>query len=73
MTPTRLRECLVLVRWSQRGLAAALDADERLVRRWASGDADIPEAVAEWIEGLAQAHASLPAPGRWRSRETALS
>ena len=63
MTPQRLRECLALLRWSQRGLADALDADERQVRRWAAGAA-IPPAVAAWLDRLAAYHAKHPPPGR---------
>lgn len=68
MTPDRFRECLTLLRWSQRGLAEALECDDRLVRRWASGDADIPPSVAAWLAALADAHAALPAPTGWRTR-----
>ena len=68
VTPTRLRACLTALRWTQRGLAAALDCDDRLVRRWSAGDADIPESVAEWIEALSQAHEALPPPQGWKRR-----
>lgn len=62
MTPTRLRECLALLRWSQRGLAEALRQDERQVRRWASGQYDVPAEVAAWLERLAAHHAQNPPP-----------
>lgn len=68
MTADRLRACLALLRWSQRGLAEALECDDRLVRRWASGDAEIPVSVAAWIETLAQSHAAAPPPKAWRRR-----
>lgn len=68
MTPTRYRECLTSLRWTQRGLAAALECDERLARRWASGDAPIPASVAAWLETLAKCHEALPAPKGWRQR-----
>lgn len=71
MTPDRLRECLALLRWSQRGFAEALSCDDRLVRRWASGDATIPPDVAAWLEALAAAHAAHPAPSGWRRRSAA--
>ena len=61
MTPTRLRECLAALRWTQRGLAAVLDVDERQVRRWAAG-AGVPEAVAAWLERAARWHEKNPPP-----------
>ncbi len=64
MTPTQLRECLALLRWSQRGLAAALTMDERQVRRWATGEALIPEHIAAWLERRATAMAADPPPLR---------
>ena len=68
MTPTRLRDCLALLRWSQRGLAEALGCDDRLVRRWASGDASIAPDVADWLERAATFHAANPAPAEWKRR-----
>jgi transcriptional regulator with XRE-family HTH domain len=64
MTPTRLRECLALLRWSQRGLADALDRAEGTVRQWARGAVDIPPEVSEWLEVLAMVHAANPPPPR---------
>lgn len=68
MTPTRLRDCLALLRWSQRGLADALACDDRLVRRWASGDAEVPPEVAAWLDKLAATHQTHPPPTDWRKR-----
>ncbi len=68
MTPDRFRECLTLLRWSQRGLADALQCDDRLVRRWAAGDADVPPEVAAWLDALGKALEALPAPTAWRTR-----
>lgn len=62
MTPTRFRTCLAALRWSQRGLADALDMDERQVRRWATGDYAIPVPVAAWLDRLAAYHAKHPPP-----------
>ncbi|AWN55016.1 hypothetical protein DK412_28175 [Methylobacterium sp. 17Sr1-1] len=72
MTTDRLREILALLRWSQRGLAEALDCDERMVRRWASGDGEIPAALATWLETLAQVHEAAPPPTTWRRRRRAV-
>ncbi len=71
MSPSDLREALVALRWSQRGLAEALGCDDRLVRRWASGDAAVPADVAVWLLDLARVHAANPPPRTWRSRRVA--
>ncbi|TGE01665.1 hypothetical protein EU555_03025 [Methylobacterium nonmethylotrophicum] len=68
MSLDRLREVLALLRWSQRGLADALECDDRLVRRWASGDGSVPPEVAAWLEALADAHERNPPPAGWRRR-----
>jgi len=62
MTPARLQECLALLRWSQRGLAAAFGCDDRLVRRWAAGERPIPAWVSGWLERAAAWHAANPPP-----------
>ena len=64
MTPDRLRECLRLLRWSLRDLAAALGIDDRQVRRWGAGGGAVPPAIAAWLEVLAAAHAANPPPSR---------
>lgn len=63
MTSDRFRECLALLHWSQRGLADALEMDERQVRRWAAG-ATIPRPIADWLEKLARYHERNPPPQR---------
>lgn len=62
MTPERFRDCLRALSWSQRGVAALLDVDERQVRRWATGHYSIPEPIAAWLETLAKFHEAHPAP-----------
>jgi hypothetical protein len=62
MTPTRLRECLDALVWTQRGLARLLDRQEGTVRQWARGAVKIPDDVAVWLEHLAQFHEANPAP-----------
>ena len=54
MTPTRLRECLDTMHWSQRVLAAETGYHEPQVRRWLAG-ARIPDHVAEWLERVTRA------------------
>lgn len=66
MTPTRLRECLSALRWSQRGLADALGRPEGTVRQWARGAVRIPEDVAAWLEAAGQWHERHPRPERAR-------
>ena len=65
MTPTRLRECLQLLHWSQRGLADVLSYSEGTVRGWARGARQVPPEVAAWLERLAAAHAENPLPDGW--------
>lgn len=64
MTPTRFMECLGLLRWSKRTLAEAASLDERQVRRWTAGQADVPPAIAAWLERAARFHAANPVPPR---------
>lgn len=66
MTPTRLRECLAALHWTQRGLAAILGCSDSLTRRWAAGNDTVPPAVATWLEALTAAHAAHPVPQDWR-------
>ena len=64
MTPTRLRECLAALHWSQRGLATILARPEGTVRQWARGATRIPEDVAAWLDKLARHHERHPPPQR---------
>jgi hypothetical protein len=70
MTPERFNDCLASLRWTQRGLATILECDDRLIRRWAAGQADIPASVTAWLETLAQAHDAIPPPKGWKRRAT---
>ena len=63
MTTDHFRECLDLIGWTQRGLAARLKMDERQVRRWAAG-AEIPDNIATWLERLGRFHQQNPPPAR---------
>ena len=64
MTPTRRRECLALLRWTQRGFAAAIGVDEGTVRRWLRGSGEAPQAIDAWLERRAMAMADDPPPCR---------
>jgi hypothetical protein len=63
-----LRDALHELHWSQRGLAEILRCDDRLVRRWISGELAAPPEVVEWLQDLADLHSSLPPPAAWRRR-----
>ena len=62
MSPTRLRECLDAIGWTQRGLAWQLDVHETRTRRWASGRYPVPPQVAGWLECIAEFHEQHPPP-----------
>lgn len=64
MSPTRLRECLFLLGWSQRSLAKTLGWSDRTGAQWASGAMIIPPNVAEWLEIRAQHAERYPPPVR---------
>ncbi len=64
MTPSRLRECLDTLGWSQRGLAATLERQEGTVRQWARGVVQIPNDVAAWLEVRAKHAEKYPPPHR---------
>lgn len=67
MTPDRFRAALAALKLSQLGTARLFRQNGRTVRRWASGDQDVPAAVsialrlmekhgedpADWIEASA--------------------
>jgi transcriptional regulator with XRE-family HTH domain len=62
MTPPEFRLCLDLLSWSQRDLARMLGLDDRSVRRWSSGQNEIPGDIADWLATLTAFHATHPAP-----------
>ncbi len=64
MTPDRLRECLVALHWSQRGLATILNRQEGTVRQWARGAVRVPDDVAAWLEIMGKHAEENPAPVR---------
>lgn len=71
MTPTALREALEVLRWTQRGLADVLGTHQTTVRRWATGQQEIPASVADWLDNLANFHRESPLPVGWNSKEAA--
>jgi hypothetical protein len=62
MTPARFLEALAALHWTQRGFAALIGYDERLVRRWASGHRPIPREMGDWLEAAARWHEKNPPP-----------
>lgn len=57
MTPSRLEECLSIIRWTPDTLARCFGCDLSLVDAWLSSEIEIPAKAAAWIEVLAQTHA----------------
>lgn len=62
MTPTRRRECLALLRWTQRGFAAVIGWDEGTVRRWLSGALAVPQWVPLALAGLKRLQEATQSP-----------
>lgn len=54
MTPDNLRNAATALGLSGRGLARALDVNEKTYRRWISGEVPIPHTVALACEALAR-------------------
>lgn len=61
-------ECVELLGWTVRHFAREVGADDRTVRRWLDGTAQVPEPLAAWLRTLATLHQAMPAPA-WRVRE----
>ena len=59
MTPTRLRECLKMLRWSQHELARRLGRSEGNIRQMARGTVAVPPEIAGWLEAIAPRAATL--------------
>lgn len=49
MTPNQYRAAIEMLGLSQRGAGSFLGVDERTSRRWALGEATIPESVAKLL------------------------
>jgi hypothetical protein len=62
MMTGRARECLKVLRWSAADLADQLGQPVSDVDAWLEGRAPVPIMVIAWLEALAKAHRSLPAP-----------
>lgn len=51
MTPERLRDCLNALGYDSRDFAAVAKVDDRRVRRWLKGHAEVRPDIAAWLEG----------------------
>lgn len=60
--PNIISDALAVLRWSQRGLAAALGVSEHRVRNWIEGRSEPPAAVLTWLTDLAAYHRAHPPP-----------
>lgn len=63
MTPDRFKECLDILGYSTAQIADLCGrSDDRRVRRWGTGQRQIPYAVADWLEGLVAYFEAHPPP-----------
>lgn len=62
MTPSEFREALRCLHWTQRGFANVLETHPTTVRRWAMGQTEIPDHIAQWLHRHAAAMRSDPPP-----------
>jgi hypothetical protein len=71
MTPERFRECMHTLHYTNGQLRDLLGrADDRRIRRWASGERGVPVDVAEWLEGVVRYFRTHPPPQmRGQARE----
>jgi inorganic pyrophosphatase/exopolyphosphatase len=55
--------------WSRLEAARRLNCDEKLIRKWTSGELAAPAIVGAWLAALVAAINRLPAPD-WRNEKT---
>jgi DNA-binding transcriptional regulator YiaG len=69
MTPERFRQSLTALDLSPVAFASWINANDRMVRRWASGKMVIPDDMSQWLEGLTKYLEQNPLPrlhsARW--------
>lgn len=61
MSAAELDECLAVLHWSGRALAAEVELDPKQIARWVAG-ARIPADIAAWLRALADFHRAHPSP-----------
>ena len=62
MTTDRLSQVLADLGWSSQELARRLNIAERSVRRWLSGQQEVPPGIETWLEAMAALMRSGPPP-----------
>lgn len=73
MTRRRFLWCLKLLRLPRSHLSRMVGSSEVLVRKWASGERNVPDAVGEWLEACVKIrlnHPYPPPPQEWRTNLT---
>lgn len=65
MTPERFRECLYALDWTVHSIAIRLGVPRIRVRRWLSGESEVPDNVAAWLEQPAEYFEVNPMPLGW--------
>ena len=68
MTPTYLRDCMVILGWNATALANQLHCPEELVREWTRGTSSVPRSVIRWLDAQVDAAALLLVPTLSRTR-----
>ena len=69
MTSAEMVECLGQIGWTATELARRLGVSDRSVRRYLSGERQIPDNLADWLRQVATALQSVPpVPAGWRGQ-----
>ncbi|WEX74512.1 hypothetical protein PYH37_001946 [Sinorhizobium numidicum] len=66
MTPARFADCLASLRWTRIDLTCALQCQLSWVEAMESGQIEIPEELAAWLERLANCHEVAGIPTQYR-------
>jgi len=71
MTAHQFNAVLATIGWSRNVLAEKLGmGSDRAVRRWASGQNQIPQGIAAWLLLVARTLEDLPPPADWQGDDT---
>jgi len=65
VTPERFHDCLEILGLGNHHFVSWLNIRDRLVRRWRSGDREIPPEVEVWLEGLVAWWLEHPPPTKY--------
>ncbi len=69
MTPERFTECLASLRWTTIDLTSALQCQLSWIEAMESGDAEIPDDLASWLERLSACHEAAGIPTCYRDAQ----